>query len=30
MADKVIRLKDGRIREIYQNTAKISAEELEW
>lgn len=30
MADRVIRLKDGRIRENTQNSAKIPAEDLEW
>lgn len=30
MADRVIRLKDGRIRENTHNSAKIPAEDLEW
>lgn len=30
MADRIIRLKDGRIRENTQNSAKIPAEDLEW
>lgn len=30
MADKVIRLKDGRIRDSYKNQNKISAVDLDW
>lgn len=30
MADRVIRLRDGQIRENYVNNVKISAKELEW
>ncbi|MBE5906187.1 MAG: ABC transporter ATP-binding protein [Lachnospiraceae bacterium] len=30
MADRVLRLRDGRIRENIRNTEKITAEELEW
>ena len=30
MADRVIKLRDGEIRENYINNAKIKAEELEW
>ena len=30
MADRVIRLHDGRIRDIAENTEKVKAEDLEW
>ena len=30
MADRMLRLRDGMIREDVRNTAKITAEELEW
>lgn len=30
MADRVVRLRDGMIRDITMNTHKVSAEELEW
>ena len=30
MADKVVKLRDGQIRSIHMNTAKKSAEELDW
>lgn len=30
MADRVIRLKDGKIRSIEENTNKVKAEDLEW
>ena len=30
MADQVILLKDGQVREAYENTNKTPAAELEW
>ena len=30
MADTVVRLKDGRIRDTERNAHRVSAEELEW
>ncbi len=30
MADKVVKLRDGRIRSVVTNTAKVHAEDLEW
>ena len=30
MADRVIRLRDGKIRKDYRNDEKIPAEELDW
>lgn len=30
MADRVIKLRDGRVREDYRNEKRISAEDLEW
>ncbi len=30
MADRVVKLKDGRIRDNYLNTSKVSAKDLEW
>lgn len=30
MADQIIKLRDGQIRKLYENTEKFSAEELEW
>ncbi len=30
MADKIIKLKDGRIKTIYRNENKIAASQLDW
>ena len=30
MADRVIRLRDGQIRDDYVNETKVKAEDLEW
>jgi len=30
MADRVVKMRDGQIRDNYKNTAKIPVEELEW
>ena len=30
MADRVVKLRDGKIRKDYRNERKIPAEELEW
>ena len=30
MADRVVKLRDGRIRDNYLNTSKVYAKDLEW
>lgn len=30
MADKVVKLRDGKIRSVITNSSKVHAEDLEW